>query len=191
MTNVRTNRLLTYADYAAMAEDGKRYELLDGILFEMAAPSENHQVILIELVVQLNSVIDAKRLRLLCAPFDVRFPKPSESPDNATTVVQPDILVANRDGLNGICLTGAPIFVIEILSPSNPNHDRVTKLHLYETHGVQEYWIIDPTYRSVDIHRLEQGVFSSAEQIHFTQSQSVNALPGAKINLARLTEILQ
>lgn len=36
-------KVLTYADYAALPDDGKRYEILDGELFVTPAPSRKHQ----------------------------------------------------------------------------------------------------------------------------------------------------
>lgn len=38
----------------------------------------------------------------------------------------------------------APTFVVEVLSPGNPERDLVEKFPKYEEHGVSEYWILDP-----------------------------------------------
>ena len=38
----------------------------------------------------------------------------------------------------------APVFVIEVLSPATAARDRGVKFSAYETHGVMEYWLIDP-----------------------------------------------
>jgi Uma2 family endonuclease len=186
MSNVRTNRLLTYADYAAMPEDGKRYELLDGILFEMAAPSNLHQFMVTQLVTQLTNAITDTQLMALCAPCDVRLPQSDETPDGATTVVQPDVLVIPTKNRLDACQTGAPIFAIEVLSPSSQKHDRVRKLQIYEDSGVREYWIVDPEKFTLDIYRYGENGFDPVERCDFTKPQPVNALCGVVINLPQL-----
>jgi len=44
----------------------------------------------------------------------------------------------------------APDLVVEVLSPSTAHNDRGIKLTDYATHGVAEYWIIDPAVESVE-----------------------------------------
>ena len=64
--------VLTYADYAALPDDGNRYELLDGELFVMPAPSIWHQIILANLVRALDVYVQQRRLGMvLFAPLDV------------------------------------------------------------------------------------------------------------------------
>jgi Uma2 family endonuclease len=38
----------------------------------------------------------------------------------------------------------APALVVEVLSPATAARDRGAKFSAYETHGAQEYWLIDP-----------------------------------------------
>ncbi len=40
----------------------------------------------------------------------------------------------------------APTFVVEALSPGNPERDLIEKFPKYEEHGVKEYWILDPDH---------------------------------------------
>ena len=49
-----TGRLFTVDDLDRMPDDGRRYELVDGVLMVSPAPSLPHQVVLKELVVQLH-----------------------------------------------------------------------------------------------------------------------------------------
>jgi Uma2 family endonuclease len=49
----------------------------------------------------------------------------------------------------------APDFVVEILSPSSVQTDRVVKFEDYAAHGVAEYWIIDPAKRTLEQYLLE------------------------------------
>ena len=47
-----------------------------------------------------------------------------------------------------------PDIVVEILSPSSQQVDRVRKMALYARSGVPEYWIADPENRTLVIHVL-------------------------------------
>ncbi|HMQ47333.1 MAG TPA: Uma2 family endonuclease [Saprospiraceae bacterium] len=53
----------------------------------------------------------------------------------------------------------APDFVVEVLSESTESRDRGVKFEDYEAHGVQEYWIIDPTDESIEQYLLQNGHF--------------------------------
>lgn len=67
---------------------------------------------------------------------------------------QPGILFISKDRLHIIkdnYTGGAPVLVIEILSPSTANYDRVVKGRMYYKHGVKEYWLVDPDHTTVEI----------------------------------------
>ena len=49
----------------------------------------------------------------------------------------------------------APDFVVEVLSDSTAEHDRGVKYQDYESHGVREYWIIDPEKQVLEQYVLE------------------------------------
>ena len=72
------------------------------------------------------------------APFAV---KPIEYDDK--TIVEPDIsVICDKNKLTDRGCTGAPDWIIEIISPSNSSHDYIRKLNLYADAGVREYWIV-------------------------------------------------
>ena len=48
---------------------------------------------------------------------------------------------------------------MEVLSPSNPAHDRRPKYELYAEAGVTECWIVDPHERTVEIFILQDGTY--------------------------------
>ena len=54
-------------------------------------------------------------------------------------------------------IEGPPLLVVEILSPSNARHDRVTKAARYLALGVKHYWIVDPRRRHLLCQRAEDG----------------------------------
>ena len=154
---VTETRKLTYEDYAKTPDD-ERYELLDGELVFMPSPNATHQRILGRLWLALYTWVMEQRLgEVFVAPFDVVL--------SATNTVQPDILfISNARAriLTEPNVQGAPDLVIEILSPSDPNRDRVRKRAIYERHGVGEYWLVDPNAREITVLLLGDGGYETA-----------------------------
>ena len=54
----------------------------------------------------------------------------------------------------------APDLVVEVLSPRTAKNDRGYKKDLYESSGVKEYWIVDPTLRSIEAYLLSDGKYT-------------------------------
>ena len=145
-------RKYTIADYYALPED-RRAELIDGVIYDMTAPSTIHQLILGDLYAKFRECIEAHDMPcdVYLSPCDVRLDR-----DNYT-MVQPDLLVvcAEDDGYYER-VEGAPDLVVEILSPSTRRKDMVLKLYKYQNAGVREYWIIDPLHQRVYVHYFEK-----------------------------------
>ncbi len=53
-----------------------------------------------------------------------------------------------------------PDFIVEILSPSTEERDRGVKFEDYASHGVREYWIVDPDQRTIEQYLLPDGAES-------------------------------
>lgn len=149
-------RIYTEADYYNLPED-VRAELIDGNLIYKAAPSRIHQTILSELHTIINNYIKSKHgsCRVYPAPFAVKLR------EDRKTIVEPDIsIICDRNKLTDRGCTGAPDWIIEIVSPGNSSHDYVLKLNLYANAGVREYWIVDPSKERIFVYHLEQADFS-------------------------------
>lgn len=141
----------TYDDLFALPDDGKRYEIIEGELFEMPAPGSEHAFTITALVVTLHAVVTKLGGRVATAPLDVFF--------TGADPVQPDIVVVLPDGPARVVprgVEGPPALLIEVLSPSNRDHDMLTKRALYGLAGVQEYWIVDPEARTLEILTLDR-----------------------------------
>jgi len=141
---------LTYRDYAALPDDGRRYQILDGELFVTPAPGTRHQMILMRLSAQLHAHVTANRLGLvLPAPADVILAD--------TSIVQPDILFVANDRqalVSARGIEGPPTLGVEILSPSTTLVDRGRKRELYARYGMLFYWIADGDTRTLEMWRL-------------------------------------
>lgn len=158
----------TEEDYYNIPED-VRTELIDGQFYDMASPSRVHQEILNFLSTEINIYIRSKKgnCKVYPAPFAVKLFQ-----DNKT-VVEPDIsVICDRDKLTDRGCNGAPDWIVEIISPSNPAHDYVRKLNLYADAGVREYWIVNPLEKTVFVYHLENDVFKA---VSYTFEDKVKA----------------
>jgi Uma2 family endonuclease len=147
----------TYADYAALPDDGNRYEIIAGVLYMTPAPSTGHQITSNIIATLLTIHVQfAGHGKVLTALVDVEL-----APD---TVVQPDIVVilsANLDRITPSRIIGAPDLVVEILSPGTAGYDRREKQDAYARAGVGEYWIVDPGAQTVELLTLDQSGYRS------------------------------
>ncbi len=169
----------TYDDLFGLPDDGKRYEIIDGVLSEMPGANLDHQTVLRNLVALLLPVFVALRLEWFFAPLAVFFP--------GADPVQPDILAfapggRTRGRTRGI--EGPPDLVVEVLSPSNRRHDLLTKRALYARAGVREDWIVDPEARSIEILVLDCGTYRAADRYAGDARVASPLLPGASFPAA-------
>lgn len=149
-------KLYTEDDYYNLPET-VRAELIDGkLIYNQAAPSRIHQTILMELSGTIRNYIKTKGgpCKVYPAPFAVKLR------EDRKTIVEPDIsVICDRNKLTDRGCTGAPDWIIEIVSPGNSSHDYIRKLNLYADAGVREYWIVDPDRETVFVYYLEQDNF--------------------------------
>lgn len=157
-------QLYTFADLLAWDDDPTRYELYDGRLVALAAPSTIHQLVITELLRQIANYLVGKRCKVYPAPFDVRlFEGKDDTPGDVYTVVQPDLSVICDPGrTDGHGCKGAPDLVIEVLSPSTARYDKLLKFNLYRRAGVKEYWLVDPEARMASVYTLQDGQYIAA-----------------------------
>lgn len=85
------------------------------------------------------------------APFAVNLDA------NDKNWVEPDIsVICDKNKLTDRGCSGAPDFIIEVVSPSSRKHDYSLKNALYSQAGVREYWIVDPEKERTTLYRYEE-----------------------------------
>ena len=152
MNVLKQEKLYTIDDIYALP-DGERAELIDGQIYYMAPPNYKHQRLVMELSGTLRDYIRSRsgNCEVLPAPFAV-FLNADEK-----TYVEPDIsVICDKNKLDDRGCTGAPDFIIEIVSPSSRRMDYSTKNALYSDAGVREYWIVDPEKEHTTVYRYEE-----------------------------------
>ena len=134
----------TYEDYEKLQlPEGVRVEVIDGYIYTMDAPNVDHQNIVMYISNTFFQFIKENKgkCRVYSSPVDVRL----EFDKDDMTVVQPDVLViCDREKKeNKKNITGAPDFVLEVMSHSSRRMDMYVKMTKYKENGVREYWIVD------------------------------------------------
>ncbi len=138
----------TLEDYYAIPDE-RRVELIDGVIYDMSAPSSIHQGLALEIATLLRNFIKKNKgnCKVYISPIDVQL----DCDDR--TMVQPDvIIICNRDKIIRHCIYGAPDLVVEVLSSSTGKKDSTIKLRKYKEAGVREYWMIDPDKKKVVVY---------------------------------------
>ena len=156
---------LTVADLERTPDDGRKYELVDGVLTVSPAPLIPHQVVVHELAVVLNGAL----------PDDLAIvPGPGLRMSEITELI-PDLVVVSREELAGPRLTAPPLLAVEVRSQSTALFDMNTKKAVYERFAIPSYWVVVPDREkpAVIVFELSRG---SYEQVaHVTRDDSFEA----------------
>ncbi|MCL4434229.1 MAG: Uma2 family endonuclease [Actinobacteria bacterium] len=158
-------RAFTASDLDTMGDDGYRREVIEGRLIVTPSPISRHQ----DAVGSLFLLLGHHRpdgFRVMIAPLDWRT--------SGGNSLQPDLMVIGEEDYNpdGFQLA-TPLLVVEVLSPSTMIYDKGDKLRIYETLGVQSYWIVDPATPSLIALQLRDGSYVEVAQV--TGSQTYEA----------------
>lgn len=170
----------TIADIYTLPE-GKRAELIDGRIYDMAPPSRIHQKLVSQFTKILGQHIEKNNgsCEVYPAPFAVFLNKDDK------TYVEPDIsVICDKNKLDDRGCNGAPDFIIEVVSPSSRKMDYSTKNTLYSDTGVREYWIVDPEKQRTTIYRYEEDAAPTV--LPFDQTITVGIYGDLNINIAEL-----
>jgi Uma2 family endonuclease len=172
--------VLTYEDYAALPDDGKRYELHEGELSVTPSPNMRHQEIIGNLYLILAPYVRASgRGKIFLSPFDCIMTN--------ITVVEPDLVYVDEVRqrlLSRRALEGSPTLAIEVLSPYSISIDRRRKLALYAAHDVTWYWIVDPDARTIEAYRLEAGAYRLDAKLESDQPRALPPFPDLSLDPA-------
>lgn len=151
----KKSRECTLEDYYQLPDE-RRAELIDGVIYDMSAPTIIHQKISLEISVRLHAFISQKKgaCMVFSAPVDVQLDCDEK------TMVQPDVgIVCDSSKIQRFGVYGAPDFLVEVISPSTKKKDYTLKLSKYIEAGVREYWIVDYMQEKVLVYFFESDVY--------------------------------
>jgi len=150
-------------------------EMLDGKIYAMTQPSVNHGKTKGNIFNIFENYLENSTCEALLDGTAVYL-------DEANYVIPDFMVVCNRSTIKEeVCnrstikedgIYGAPNLIAEVLSPSTAYKDRGYKKELYERKGVQEYWIIDPKNKTVEVYVLKDGKYHfEATYVHYEEKE--------------------
>lgn len=161
--------------------DETRAELIGGEIYVTPAPFRDHQEVVENLHLLLATYVRARDLgRVHLPPMDVYLP--------SGDVVQPDLIYVSkaRSAIRQDWIRGVPDLLVEVVSTSHPERDRIVKRALYAENGVPAYWILDPQERSVEVLRLEKETYAPAGFLAGTGTFFAPTFPDLEISLTEV-----
>ena len=165
--------------YIESLPEGQRAELIDGYVYDLAAPSTTHQRISMLFSREISNYIDSHHgdCSVFAAPFAVYLN------DDDYNYVEPDIsVICDKSKLDETGCHGAPDWIVEIVSPASRKMDNMIKLFKYRSAGVKEYWIVDPDEKTIKVFDFAAEDYGNYA---FTDSVPIGLYPGFEIQIEK------
>ena len=171
---------MTAEKFFQLPEGPPYFELIDGDLYMSPSPLRLHQRILLSIAHDLQGFLDDQPLgEIYISPSDVVF--------GQNVVLNPDLYYVrneHRSILKDHGATGAPDLVVEILSPSTASRDVGRKREIYAESGVEEFWVVAPKTRTVEIYRLRENPTQPVVMLSDTDTLTSALFPGWNLAIA-------
>lgn len=158
--SVLMNKPETLVDVYRLLPEGTPIQVINNQFYMSPSPNFQHFDALDKITDALKDEVRKQQAgRVLFAPLDVFL--------GTTNAVQPDIFFISSSNIHLIKedgIYGAPDIIIEVLSPRNKNADLIKKKAVYEQFGVQEYFIVEPSDKSVLSYYLKDGKYTEPKK---------------------------
>ena len=183
MTTVQHGAKMTLAEYRALGPvDEGVWELADGVLFEMAPPTYDHQNLIDYLVRMINNFLATTTPLIGVAVSGIGVVL-SES-----TAPTPDMVYVRAERahlIQGSFVEGLPDLAVEVMSQDR-RRDLVMKRGWYAEAGVPEYWIMDPVNDTITVLELSGGEYVERAVLGRADTLTTPTIPGFTLALERL-----
>jgi Uma2 family endonuclease len=177
---------LTFEEFLALPDDGRRRELIRGELRErgMTIRNRHHSRVQTKVAKLLDNWLDSQpepRGEIVSGEAGFRLRGPLDSAVGIDVAYVSAELLASTPPKQAI-FDGPPVLAIEILSPSDTHEGVVEKVELYSEVGTVT-WVVDPYFKIVSIHRpgLSSDPYSNGDEI-----ADEPYLPGFRIRVSEL-----
>src|SRR6266850_1336095 len=177
-------RLFTRHEYHRMAEAGilkptDRVELIRGEIIEMSPPGRRHRAFVDNLNQLLTLRIAGRAIVSVQNPVVLA----------ADTEPEPDLKIIRRRRVSYKELEahGNDVLLLIEVAETSLSYDRSTKLRLYAESEIAEYWVVDCTAESVEVHRAPDAS-GYRDVSRFVGAASVSPLtfPDVRLTLAEI-----
>ncbi|HGE71931.1 TPA: Uma2 family endonuclease [Candidatus Poribacteria bacterium] len=173
----------TEDDYFRLPETNRIIELSEGRLIITPSPTEKHQRISLNLLLQIANYVKTHKLgEVRHSPLDVRLYR--------GVIREPDIVFMSNEHRDRITekYWGVPDLIVEILSESTEKEDRVTKFFEYLKAGVSEYWIVDPFRQTIEVFVLENETYVTFGKWGIGETAKSKLLDGLEVNVKEVID---
>ncbi len=180
------DRLYTARDLAAMPEDGKLYELHNGVLIEVAGSKYRQTRLAAWIIYLLTVFIEQHSLGGAVTGADGAV----ELNQYNTRIPDVAYLTAERAQKQSedAYIQGAPDLAVEVVSESNSLPEMQQRAGEYLAAGARLVWIVNPEQRTVDVYR--PGGVRLVLNAEGTLD-GANVLPGLALPVKRVFEPLR
>ena len=180
-------RLMTAEELDAMPDDGVERWLINGQLREAGMTRRNRRHSRVEATIAMLLGIwknqqPEPRGEVLVGEAGILLRR---DPDTSIGVdvcyVSPEIAQDSPD--DEPFLHGAPLLIVEVLSPSDKQEDITEKVEAYLEAGVKIIWLAEPRFRTITVHRAD------APPQLFNETQNIDAephLPGFRVAVSQV-----
>lgn len=153
--------LATFEDLMAMPEDVKA-ELIDGVIYAMAPTSAHDSFTASKLLLSLGASLGQRKTKGPSDKDSWVFIAEAWTDYGVHNSFVHDIAAFSRQELKSLPEKGPimtkPVWVCEILSPSNWLNDTQRKRVILEKHRVPHYWLVDPIRKNIQIIQAVENV---------------------------------
>lgn len=172
--------------------EDRKTEQIRGVIYNMSLGGFNHATVNTNLYQAVSSQLKGSLCLAYMENLNLYF-------DDGSFLV-PDILIlCDRKQITPNGYNGIRRFIAETLSPATAKRDRGVKMELYCEKGVEEYWIIDPRSKSVEVYYLQDGRYVLEDSLMLVEDPdddyynadaeiSLRAFPNVKMHLGDLFE---
>ncbi len=183
-------KVITWDDYVrGEPAELEHYEIEDGVVIELPAPTLHHQRIVCRLLRFLEDFFWSKHNlgEVLAAPFDVVVQR------NPVRTRHPDLLVVLREKVHQMeaspeRLEFAPDLVIEVLSPSESVTTLLKKLDDYHPIGMREVWLVNLATKTVEVIKWQKEGWDSVGIFGANQTLKSKVLPELSLPVVQILE---
>lgn len=166
-------RRYTVAEYMALEERSEiRHQYFKGEVFAMAGGTLNHSSLILRCAAQLMAAAEPRGCRVFAESVQLRVAE-------GEYYTYPDVIVTcHPEDVDAARVVQHPVLLIEVLSDSTAEHDRLWKLFRYQNlPSLRHYLLVSQQYQGIEWYRRAEGG---------EWQQTVQVAPEGKIELPEL-----
>ncbi len=177
---MQAERLYTVDDLRAIenlpGNEDKWFELIRGVIYEVARPSPLHTYIMGEIFAPMREFVRKHDLGWAFGDGHSYFLSPTDEPAPDASFVS-----KARQATLPEKLTIAPDLAVEIVSPSNREGEIIFKIELYLEYGTKLVWVFYPETKLVYVCRKANGGMLMQRVPFDGELDGEDVLPGFKL----------